>query len=189
MFKLTKLIKSLKFSRNIRVYLLDNLAEMNNTINLAFLEILVNKLKLRGIYITLNKPYTALIVDLKRRKIDREKIFIIDCITGKLSNALKKKKNCIFVQNPESLFELSHIMSEIKKTGKYKFVFIDSAITLFLKAPEKEVINFIKFHAYKTTHHLDDYMIVSSIDHAKTKNLFRILSKEFRDVKLIESKK
>lgn len=97
-------------------------------------------------------------------------------------------KNCIFVQNPASIFELSHQISEIKKTGDYSFLFIDSAINLFWNNPEKEIINFIKFHTLKTVH-LQMYMIISSIDHRKTKKIFTLLEKEMEHVKIIDSTK
>lgn len=184
MFQLTKFLKKLTFSKRTRVYFLKNIAEMHNTINLAFLQLLTNKLKLRGIYITLNKPQPALLVDLKRRNIDLKKIYVIDCISGKQK---KNTENCVFVKNPASLFELSHQLSEIKKTGKYQFVFIDSITTLLMHYPEQEVINFLRFHINKTTRHLNDYLIFSTRYHPKTNKLFNTLKKEFKEAKIIES--
>ena len=185
MFQLKRFLQDLRFSKETNVYLLNNLAEMHNTINLAFLDLLVNKRKRKGIYVTLNKPYPALVVDLKRRKVDLDKLSIIDCISGK---KMPPTKNCVFVQNPASIFELSHQISEIKKRGDYSFLFIDSAINLFWNNPEKQIINFIKFHTLKTVH-LEMYIIISSIDHRKTKKIFTLLEKEFEHVKIIDSTK
>lgn len=111
------------------------------------LKTLVNKNKYSCVYITINKPYMTLLNILKKNGIDTEKIFFIDLISKMTRTENTEAKNCLFINSPDSLTELSIAITESTKniSGKNKFIFLDSLSTMLIYNQTGTVTRFAHF--------------------------------------------
>ena len=92
--------------------------ENYSDVTTAILDYLINERKMSGIYFTINKPYETLVNTLKNNNIDAKKLFFIDAISG-IVGKKSSAANCVIVQNPCALTELSIQITDIPK-GTYK---------------------------------------------------------------------
>jgi len=118
--------------------------------NMEILKLLVNEQKTPGVYVTLNKPFNIMQRLLKQNKIDPELIIFIDCIT-RVSDNKNRIKNCLFIESPEKLSDISVAMDQAVKAlpTKKKFIFFDSINTLQLFNKPGTVARFAYFLASK----------------------------------------
>ena len=85
-----------------------------------------------GIYISLSKPYSSIINDLKKNKIDKKNILFIDCITETVS-APKRQKGISYVHSPADLTRLSIELGEfMESNSSNKFLMMGSLSTLLI---------------------------------------------------------
>jgi len=116
--------------------------------NLEILGILTGKLKGKGIYVTINRPFDSLIELLKEKKINSKNLFFIDAITLTISGQAKEVSNCLFINSPNSLTELGIALGEAfkaMKTKEERFIFFDSLSTLLVYNHSKSVTKFAHF--------------------------------------------
>lgn len=115
--------------------------------NLNLLHYLVAKKKARGIYLSINKPYTSLVNILKKNRIDTDKMFFIDCITRSAGGEAERKDNCLFISSPTNLTDLGIALDDaIESLGNVeKFVFLDSISTLLIYHDAETVLHFSHF--------------------------------------------
>ena len=112
--------------------------------NQAYLVILTHfmkKLKLEGLYVSLNKPYETIREELKQNNLDINAIYCIDCVskgTGKFSSSDK----CFCLESPSSIAELLALIKNLCDEGKIKFIFLNSLSTLLLYNDIKTVEKF-----------------------------------------------
>jgi KaiC/GvpD/RAD55 family RecA-like ATPase len=120
-----------------------------NLFNYELLEFLVNGLKLPGIYVTVNKPYSSLKQALDRMQINSDYLLFIDAISRAVGEGKEKVKNCIFIENPTQLIDigiaLTEAIAKLKKENKKPFVFLDSLSTLLLYNSPETVGKFSHF--------------------------------------------
>ena len=119
--------------------------------NLSMIRHFTDELNVPGIYVTLNKPYSAMLTHFKKAKIDSRLIIFIDAITKITGGKIKKEKNCLFIGSPENLSDISIAMDQAVRAlpGKNKFLFFDSLNTLLMYNSVETVIKFIHFLAGK----------------------------------------
>ncbi len=114
--------------------------------NIRILDIFVNKRKMPGIYITVNKPYKTIVPYLEQKGINTKKLFFIDLITSEISEATEKIDNCLFMESPKSLTDLSIALSEaVKSMPGDKFIFLDTLSTLLVYNQLTTVTKFAHF--------------------------------------------
>jgi archaellum biogenesis ATPase FlaH len=116
--------------------------------NLKILDILTNKLKEKGIYVTVNRPFDSLNELLQKHKIKTKNIFFIDVITLTVVGEAKDVPNCLFINSPNSLTELGVALGEAFKAmpeKKDRFIFFDSLSTLLIYNQSKSVTKFAHF--------------------------------------------
>jgi len=101
--------------------------------NIAILNEVLKQEDAIVIYITLNRPYSALKKILEKNNINTDKLFFIDCITKTL-DAEKEEKQCLFLENPRNLTNLAIAIDEIISAvpSKNKSLFVDSMSTLLI---------------------------------------------------------
>ena len=107
----------------------------------AILEYLMKKLKLQGLYISLNKPYETIREELTNINLDADSIYCIDFVskkTGKFSDSEK----CFCLEDPSALTELSLMINTLSDEKKINFIVLDSLSTLLLYNDEKTVEKF-----------------------------------------------
>ena len=118
--------------------------------NLEILKLLVNEQKTPGVYVTLNKPFEIMQRLFKQNKIDERFVIFIDGIT-KVPGNNKKIKNCLFIESPEKLSDISVAMDQAVNAlpTKEKFIFFDSINTLQVFNKPGTVARFVYFLASK----------------------------------------
>lgn len=111
----------------------------------ALLRILTNKRKMNGVYITFNRPYKMLKVELESQGINYSRIFFIDTITESTGIKVAREKDCYFVSSPKNLDELSVLLEQaLNKVPKdSRFVFIDSISTMQIYNDNDAILKFI----------------------------------------------
>jgi len=113
--------------------------------NIDILSYLVKK-GLYGIYVTVNKPYTALVELLNKEKIKTENLFFIDLITKEFNRHITDTQGCIYLDSPHCLTDLAitlrHAVETVKKE---KFIFLDSLSTLLIYNKIETISRFAHF--------------------------------------------
>ena len=143
----------------------------------AIIDYLTKKLNKKGIYVTLNKPYNDLSANLKSRNINTSRLYFIDG-TSK-SNAGGKtvadKEKCAYISSPESLTELSLIITNESNKGEFQFLFFDSITTLLLYNSVTATEKFM-FYIIPKARNLGMEMILISINEENSNKLLPMLS-------------
>lgn len=106
----------------------------------------LNKEKYNCVYISINKPYVALMELFKKNKIKTDNLIIIDAITPTGFGA-KKIDNAIFLGSPKSLTNISLVtFAALDKLKKGKTIlFLDSLSTLCVYNELGSVTKFAHF--------------------------------------------
>ena len=115
--------------------------------NMHLLSFLINRKKYTGGYVSVNRPYTHVINLLKNNDIKTNNIFFIDCITKGLGGKTPKKANCVFIQSPEHLTDLSIALHNYFTSSgdKNRFLYIDSISTLGIHNSTDNILKFIHY--------------------------------------------
>src|SRR3989344_4145919 len=118
-----------KTEKTKKVYVFISSSNDYKGVNKEILTYFNVKKKYPGIYVSLNKDYEELVSDLEDMKINTKNIFFIICSKD---NKKIEKDNCIYIQGPESLTELSLVMTNTTNMGGFKYLFFDSLSTLLI---------------------------------------------------------
>ena len=116
----------------------DSYDEINSTI----LNFLVKKG--RGTYITINKPYSTLIKNLKDKGMNLNDLYFIDCITKELRGSCIGE-NCSFIESPQDLTGVAVALDSLFKKENHEFIYIDSLDTLSVYNDINKLIKFFHF--------------------------------------------
>ncbi len=110
------------------------------------------------LYITLNRPYQALIMSFFHENLDNKRFFFIDAITNQtasepqkfIDDVTKKKSsdsekipNCRFVSSPTAFEEIFSALDTVLKKFKFQHVVFDSLSSLTIYSKEEDAIRFI----------------------------------------------
>ncbi|MBM3199752.1 hypothetical protein FJZ53_02355 [Candidatus Woesearchaeota archaeon] len=122
------------------------------------------------IFMTVDEPYAELDSRLKKMELETRKILFIDAISRPYS-ALESIGNCIFVNNPSNLTDMSiavdGAMNALEDTG-YVLIF-DSLSVLTLYNHPQETLRFFHF-------------LVSKIKASNTKGIFMFSGSKQKDL-------
>jgi KaiC/GvpD/RAD55 family RecA-like ATPase len=115
--------------------------------NLKILDYLVNRKGLQGIYITVNRPYRSIKTLFEDNNINPESMFIIDIITKTVGGKEEDISNCIFLDSPANLTDLTISLHQaVEMFGdKEKFIFLDSLSTLLIYNKSSTISKFAHF--------------------------------------------
>ena len=102
--------------------------------NLELLRDFVNRRKMAGIYVTVNRPYESLVSMLKGEKVDTARMFFIDMVSKMPQDKPSRTGNCIFMGSATNLTDLSVAISQAvsANTKDKKFIFLDSLSTMLI---------------------------------------------------------
>lgn len=142
---LKKFVKSLK-PKSVVLFVID--AKKYHKIHPKLLKTVIEEKCFAGIYITINKPYTALVKYLEENKIKTDNIFFIDAISKTVGGEIKMTKDCLFIPSPSQLTDLAIALSQALESMEYKenkFIFLDSLSTLLLYNSFEVVAKFVHF--------------------------------------------
>ena len=114
---------------------------------LVILDVLVNEKDCGGVYMTVSKPHAFVSRVLDRENIPTNKLFFIDFISCMAGEKVGTRGNCVFVENPTSLEEISMYADELieKLETPEKFLLLDSLSTLLIYNNAQSVKKFSHF--------------------------------------------
>lgn len=110
------------------------------------------------LYITLNRPYQALVMSFFHENLDNKKFFFIDAITKQttsepekfIDNVTDRKSsgrenisNCKFVSLPTAFEEIFSNINVILREFKFQHVVFDSLSSLTIYSKEDDAIRFV----------------------------------------------
>ncbi|MBI2530395.1 MAG: hypothetical protein HYW05_04595 [Candidatus Diapherotrites archaeon] len=156
--------------------------------NIELVRILKHENKLPGVYITGNVPYKNLKDHFDSHKVDLKDLTFIDMVTQMSGEEAQKEENCVFVDSPDSLTELSvtldRAMDKIK--GREKFLILDSVSTLLIYNKDRAVEKFTHFLANNLRETPGTKGILLAVQTNENKNALEMLA-QFCDkvVKLV----
>jgi hypothetical protein len=95
------------------------------------------------IYISLSKPSHTVEKFLEELKIPKERVFIVDCVTGKVVNS-PKTRNILYVSRPYNLTDIGVSIARFaKNVGKNGFVLVDTLDILQMYNRPELVMQFV----------------------------------------------
>ena len=135
-----------------------------------------------GIYVSLNQSYQNLCAQLKKEKVNTNKIYIIEGVSKSKEEA--EADNCTYLKS-RSLTELSIAITSATNTGKFDYLIFDSLSTLIMYNELKTIEKFAHYILQKIkTYKLKG--IIVALDEERSKELIAV-SSQFCD-KVIEIK-
>ncbi len=114
-----------------KTYIVISSPENYHATRLNVLKDALKKLKLDGIYISLNASSKEILDMVKKEGLDASKLFVIDGISGKNLES-NKEKRCVCIDGPNSLTELSLSITDITNKNKVGFLIFDSLSTMLI---------------------------------------------------------
>ncbi len=118
--------------------------------NINLLKYYISEKKHGVVYVTVNKPFSTLIGNIKKEKIDLNKIFVIDAVTPRKFINVERAENTVFISSPKELTNISiTTTSTIKKFTMAKVLIFDSVSTLLFHNSFEATKDFIKFISRK----------------------------------------
>ena len=106
-----------------------NYIDVNNRI----LDYYITEQKFYCVYVTMNRPYTAMAELFKKRKLDLENVFFIDAVTPMHTSSIFRSGNAVFIGSPRNLTSMSIVLSStMKNDGKRKILFLDSLSAMMI---------------------------------------------------------
>jgi KaiC/GvpD/RAD55 family RecA-like ATPase len=141
---LTKFKKGIKGRKNFIALALVDSKNYQKT-NIQLLRTLIKGRS--GVYVTINKPYVTMKAILEKEKINTKLIIFIDAITKLTKGSTKKDENCLYLDNPQSLTDISVAITEALNSIKAenKFIFLDSLSTLLIYNHAGTIAKFVHF--------------------------------------------
>lgn len=91
-------------------------------------------------YVTINRPYNNILLQLKNNKVNLGKFLFVDAITSTVQTP-EQVENCIFVASPDALTDLSLAFSQA--LSKCDIALFDTMSTLVIYQDIGSVLKFI----------------------------------------------
>src|SRR3989344_1567409 len=137
----TKLTKALQQLKTKKLLLLSLSAKGYDQAQPFIIKHLTKKSK--GIYVSFNKQYFEIQSIIEKTGLDKNKVYCIDAVSKKDKNV---PKGCYCLNSPESLTELSIVLTNLLKQ-KYEFIFFDSLSSLLIYNDLETVERFVHYLA------------------------------------------
>ena len=93
-------------------------------------------------YITINRPYSALMETFSRCNINKSKFYFVDAITATVQ-APQAVDNCLFVSSPTALTDLGLAFSSMLSEKKCDVILFDTISTLIIYQDLASVLKFV----------------------------------------------
>ena len=128
--------------------------DFTQDVNKAFVKKLANTRNLKGVYITMNKPFSFIERSFRKSDIKMDNIYFVDMVSKYVDRQGKPEaENCSFVDSPSNLTMLAITFMQAAKMMKAKkadaeqpiFVVVDSINTFLVYNEENVVKKFFHF--------------------------------------------
>lgn len=93
-------------------------------------------------YVSANKPYTTLVKNFEKVKIDTSKFYFIDCVTKSVAGSEAGGK-VVCVSSPKALTEMNIAMKKVLEANKPGITVFDSLSTLLIYEDPSMVTRFV----------------------------------------------
>ncbi|MCH7902615.1 hypothetical protein IIC68_02570 [archaeon] len=93
-------------------------------------------------FVSVARPVTSVIKDLKKENIDPKNYFFIDCV-AKERKIKKPLENCVYVESPTSLTKIHIALVKLMREHKISLVFFDSISSLLVYNDDAKAISFL----------------------------------------------
>jgi KaiC/GvpD/RAD55 family RecA-like ATPase len=153
--------------------------EHHLNVNVESLKILINQLKYKCIYVTLNKSCSELDKIYKSKGINIENLYIVDAVSQMYGGAKTNTKRCVYTAGPLDIDSISSSIQQLLNTpGNQKVcVFLDSLSSVVLYNSIPRTIRFSQFLT-AFLKKMNAYGVMVSVAKGKsTKELINNLSK------------
>ena len=142
--KLKKELKGLPINFIVGVILP---TENYESTNLELLRMLSSQKGIVGNYVSVNRPFNDLVQKLNDSKINHDNLFFIDCITKKIGGKPIDVPNCVYIDSPSALTDISIAMHQFIEHTKVhnQFIYIDSISTLSIHNDMNKMLKFIHY--------------------------------------------
>jgi len=130
--------------------------------------------KSKGIYVSFNKQYSEIQSVIEKTGIDKDKVYCIDAVSKKQKDV---PKGCYCLQSPESLTELSIVITNLLKQG-HGFIFFDSLSSLLIYNDLETVERFVHYLTGKMKY-LQVKGVFIALNDAKSKELIPVIAPFF----------
>jgi len=98
------------------------------------------------LYVAINQPYSRMLHLMQKRDVDVDRVFFIDCITETSGGKAERAGNCLYVNSPSNLTELSIAISQaLQAIPGQKFLFMDALSTLIIYNTPNSFAKFAHF--------------------------------------------
>lgn len=155
------MIKKQDFTDNTTVLIIEDATKLQ-ALTSNIVKILQTK---TIIYVTVSKPHTTIISNLKKANIRTDNIFFIDCIGRPL--ATEEQKNASFVNTPSDLTGIAILLTKIyEDLPQEKYVIIDMLSTMTVYTKEEIVIRFTQSIIEKATRNNAKIIALTTADTA-----------------------
>ena len=135
---------------------------------------LTNELKMKGVYITLNKPSKHIMQSLKEADIEIERMRFIDCI-GKTVGICEDHEHCLHLESPKALTKLSFVLFHSLNSGGVDFLYFDSITTLLAYNNSQMTYEFLH-NLISKMRDLNIHGLLVAVEEEKTRNMIPILT-------------
>jgi len=128
-------------------------ADFYPDLNRAFVKKLANTRNMRGVYITINKPFDIVERNFRKSAVNMGNVYFVDVMTKYMNKRISEKDNCSFVNSPSDLTTLAITFMQATKMLQEKnntkdmpvFIVVDSINTFLIYNDENTVKRFFHF--------------------------------------------
>ncbi len=100
------------------------------------------KLSEKVCYVSVNKPYTTLVKNFEKIKIDASKFYFIDCVTKSAAGS-EAGGRIVCISSPKALTEMNIAMKKVLEANKPGITVFDSLSTLLVYEEASVVTRFV----------------------------------------------
>ena len=141
----------------------------------VIIRLMVRKKKDRGIYISFNKSLPEIKLILGKAKAEPERFFIIDAVS---KSARGDERNNYCLDGPESLTQLSIILTQLMKTKKYDCILFDN-LSSFLIYQDLEIVKRFIHYLIGKLQYYEMRGVFLSLNDKRSKELLEVISPFF----------
>jgi KaiC/GvpD/RAD55 family RecA-like ATPase len=132
----------------------------------------------RVCYVTLNRPYKALMESFSQQQAMTERIFFIDAATKEQDQA--DDEQVVFVSSSKALTEIVVTIKKVAEAGEIEWIIFDSLSTLLMYEEPGTVLKFV--HSMTSSLGLEAGMVFTLIKNEASQKLLKDLAMFVDDV-------
>ena len=118
-----------------------------NKVSIAILKLLLEKKKLKGVYIAVDRPYTYTSRLLEKHGVSQENLYFLDAVSNISSETVAKAKNAELIDGPFCSYLLEEALGRLTNNGgrlaDVDFIFLDNLTVMLNYMDDKCLYGFL----------------------------------------------